>query len=122
MKRSRIWCVLTGALLSLVTPSLVRADSAYQVGPEDVLKIRVARHEEMGAEAVVLQDGQVMLPVVGTLSVTGLTVEQIRDLVAQGLRKKLVSPDVSVDVIRPRPQRIFVSGAVKGSQWMDWKQ
>ena len=47
--------------------------------------------------------------------------DQVRDLVVQGLRKKLVHPDVSVDVVRPRPQRIFVSGAVKGSQWMDWK-
>jgi len=122
MKRSRIRCVLAGALLSLITPSLGKADGSYKVGPEDVLKIRVARHEEMGMEAVVLQDGQVMLPVIGTLSVNGLTTEEIRELVVQGLRKRLVHPDVSVDVVRPRPQRIFVSGAVKGSQWIDWKQ
>jgi polysaccharide export outer membrane protein len=122
MKRSRRRCVLAGALLSLITPSLGKADSSYKVGPEDVLKIRVARHEEMGTEAVILQDGRVMLPVIGQLSVNGLTVEAIRDLVVQGLRKRLVHPDVSVDVVRPRPQRIFVSGAVKGSQWMDWKQ
>src|SRR5947207_6280422 len=122
MKRSRVRCAFAGVLFSLLTPSLLHAESVYRVGPEDVLKIRVARHEEMGTEAVVLPDGRVMLPVVGTLSVTGLTVEQIRDLVVQGLRKKLVHPDVSVDVVRPRPQRIFVSGAVKGSQWMDWKQ
>jgi len=122
MKRSRIRRAFAGVLFSLLTPSLLHAESAYRVGPEDVLKIRVARHEEMGTEAVVLQDGQVMLPVVGTLAVAGLTVEQVRDLVVQGLRKKLVHPDVSVDVVRPRPQRIFVSGAVKGSQWMDWKQ
>jgi polysaccharide export outer membrane protein len=122
MKRSRTRCAFAGVLLSLLTPSLLHAESSYRVGPEDVLKIRVARHEEMGTEAVVLQDGRVMLPVVGTLSVTGLTVEEIRDLVVQGLQKKLVHPDVSVDVVRPRPQRIFVSGAVKGSQWMDWKE
>lgn len=137
MKRSRIRCVLAGALLTLITPSLGRADSAslgkadnppaekagksYRVGPEDVLKIRVARHEELGTEAVIPQDGRVMLPVVGTLSVTGLSTEEIRDLVVQGLRKKLVHPDVSVDVIRPRLQRIYVSGAVKAPQILDWK-
>jgi polysaccharide export outer membrane protein len=122
MKRSRIRCAFAGVLLSLLTPSFLHADSPYRVGPEDVLKVRVARHEEMGGEVVVLQDGRVMLPVVGTVPVIGLTVEQIRDLVVQGLRKKLVNPEVSIDVIKPRPQRIFVSGAVKLSQWMDWKE
>jgi len=100
----------------------VCADGTYRVGPEDVLKVRVARHEEMGGEVVVLQDGRVMLPVVGELSVTGLTVEQMRDQVVQGLRKKLVSPEVSVEVLHPRPQRIFISGAVKVSQWLDLKE
>jgi polysaccharide export outer membrane protein len=112
---------LTSALISLLSPALLRADGAYRVGPEDVLKVQVARHEEMGGEVVVLPDGRVMLPVVGQLSVVGLTVEQIRDQVAQGLRKKLVSPEVSVSVVRPRPQRIFVSGAVKTPQPLDLK-
>ena len=33
------------------------------------------------------------------------TVEQIRDQIAQGLRKRLVSPEVSVAVEHPRPLR-----------------
>jgi polysaccharide export outer membrane protein len=122
MKRSRIRCAFAGVLLSLLTPSVLFADSAYHVGPEDKLRVRVARHEEMGDEVEVLQDGRVTLPVVGTLSVSGLTVEQIRDLVVQGLRKKLVNPEVSIEVTRPRLQRIFVSGAVKMPQILDWKE
>src|SRR6266852_6669186 len=122
MKRSCVHCAGMSALIFLLIPALLRADGAYRVGPEDVLKVRVARHEELSGEVVVLQDGRVMLPVVGALLVTGLTVEQIRDQVAQGLRQKLVSPEVSVEVLRPRPQRIFVSGAVKASQWLDLKE
>ena len=120
MKVSRIH----GAFFSLclLAPSLLHAEPTYRVGPEDVLRVRVARHEELGSEVEVLQDGRVMLPIVGTLTVAGLTVEQVRDQVAQGLRKKLVSPEVSVEILRPRPQRIFVSGAVKSSQWLDLKQ
>src|SRR5438874_6361642 len=121
MKRSRIRCAFAGVLLSLLTPSFLHADSPYRVGPEDVLKVRVARHEELGGEVVVLQDGRVTLPVVGTLSVTGLTVEQIGDQIARGLRKKLVSPQVTVEVLRPRPQRIYVSGQVKMPQPLDLK-
>ncbi len=121
MKRSFCHCAVAGALLTLLAPSGLRAESSYRVGPEDQLKIRVARHEELGGEVVVLQDGRVTLPVVGTLTVTGLTVEQIRDQIVQGLRKRLVSPDVTVEVEHPRPQRVFVSGAVKSSQWLDLK-
>src|SRR5947208_969289 len=122
MKRSCVRCAWLSALPSLLAPSLACAEGTYRVAPEDVLKVRVARHEEMGGEVVVLPDGQVMLPVVGGLSVTGLTVEQIRDQVVQGLRKKLVSPEVSVEVLHPRPQRIFISGAVKAPQWLDLKE
>jgi len=122
MKRSCVHGAVMSALLSLLAPSLACAEGTYRVAPEDVLKVRVARHEEMGGEVVVLPDGQVMLPVVGGLSVTGLTVEQIRDQVVQGLRKKLVSPEVSVEVLHPRPQRIFISGAVKAPQWLDLKE
>ena len=52
----------------------------------------------------------------GTLTVTGLTVQQIREQVVKGLRKKLVTPEVAVEVLRPRPRRVFISGAVKASQ------
>ena len=63
-----------------------------------------------------LQDGRVVLPVVGTLMVTGLTVEQIREQVVKGLRKKLVTPRWRSMSPGPRPRRIFVSGAVKASR------
>src|SRR6478735_4690897 len=139
MKRSRILCACTGALLSLLAPSFAAAliedapaaspptgaapsagtapvETTYQVGPEDVLRVRVARHEDLGGEVVVLQDGRIVLPVVGNLTVIGLTVDQIREQVTRGLRKKLVNPEVSVEVIRPRPRRVFISGLVKAPQ------
>jgi polysaccharide export outer membrane protein len=136
MKRSRILCACTGALLTLILPTFAEppeantpgeaetaaAEAPYQVGPEDVLRVRVARHEEMGAEqVVVLQDGSVVLPVVGSLNVAGLTVQQIRTQVVQGLRKKLINPEVSVEVVRPRPRRVYVSGAVKTAQTLDMR-
>src|SRR5262249_43931378 len=133
MKPGRILCAGTGAflMLSLLPAAPARSEAAaappptaapYRIGPEDVLRVRVARHEEMGGEVVVLPDGQVVLPVIGALSVSGLTVEQVRGLVTQGLRKKLVSPEVAVEVARPRPQRIFVSGLVKAAQPLDMKE
>lgn len=136
MKRSRRISACTGALLSLLSPLAAwsaetgspvgeeapKTTAPYRVGPEDVLRVRVARHEALGGEVVVLQDGRVVLPVVGSLTVMGLTVEEIRAQVVKGLRKKLVNPEVSVEVAQPRPQRVFVSGAVKASQALDLKE
>jgi polysaccharide export outer membrane protein len=133
MKASCVLRARMGALLMLLAPLPVAparaeeppaspATTPYRIGAEDVLRVRVARHEDLGGEVVVLQDGRVVLPVVGALSVSGLTVEQVRELVTQGLRKKLVSPEVAVEVVRPRPQRIFVSGLVKASQPLDLKE
>ena len=80
MTSSRMLCAGVGALLSLLSSPLMAgvpdpggSDSLrfpapalnqqhYRVGPEDVLRVRVARHEELGGEVVVLQDGRVVLP------------------------------------------------------------
>jgi polysaccharide biosynthesis/export protein len=85
----------------------------YRLGPEDVLTIRVARHEEMGGDVTVLTDGTIMVPRVGLLQVSGRTPAEVRDLIVAGLKKTLVEPDVSVVIRTPRPQRVFVSGAVR---------
>lgn len=85
----------------------------YRLGPEDVLTIRVARHEEMGGDVTVLSDGSIMVPRVGQLQVTHRTAAEVRELIVAGLKTTLVDPDVSVVIRAQRPQRIYVSGAVR---------
>jgi len=85
----------------------------YRLGPEDVLQIRVARHDELGAEVTVLNDGTVMLPRVGEVQVLGRTPREVQALIVAGLRKTLVDPQVSVVVRTPRPRRVFLSGSVR---------
>jgi len=94
-------------------PRAPSASDEYRLGPEDVLAIRVARHEEMGAELVVLTDGTITVPRVGQLQVTNRTATEVRDLIVTGLRETLVDPDVTVVVRGQRPQRVYVSGAVR---------
>jgi protein involved in polysaccharide export with SLBB domain len=85
----------------------------YRLGPEDVLLIRVARHEEMGAEVSVLNDGRIMLPRIGELHVAERTPREVQELIVAGLKRTLVDPEVSVLVKIPRPRRIYVSGIVR---------
>jgi polysaccharide export outer membrane protein len=88
-------------------------DAAYRLGPEDMLSIRVARHDEMSAEVTVLNDGTIMMPRVGQVQVANRTALEVRDLIVAGLKKTLLDPDVAVVIRTPRPQRVYVSGAVR---------
>jgi len=110
--------VLLGALLCaavLITicgTVCTAADSEYVLGPEDVIQIKVARHPELDTDAVVLPDGTVDVPRAGRVSVKGLTVSQAREAIVQALSKVFVSPQVSVNVKVPRPNRVYVIGQV----------
>jgi polysaccharide export outer membrane protein len=71
----------------------------YTVGPGDSIKMRVFEENRLNGTYVVSQDGRVDLPWVGKISVTGLSPDQIADLVesryADGY---LVSPQIVVEV------------------------
>jgi polysaccharide export outer membrane protein len=56
--------------------------------------------------------GEIRLPVVGRLRVSGLTTEQVEVEIAKRLKTYLLHPDVSVSVAEFRSARVSVVGAV----------
>ncbi len=86
----------------------------YRIGPEDLLEITVFEVEELNQTVRVSFQGNISLPLLGTLRVKDLTAgeleREIRDLLAQ---KYLQDPHVSVFVKEYRSQRISVIGAVE---------
>jgi protein involved in polysaccharide export with SLBB domain len=95
---------------SAPTPSTAR----YVVGPDDTLNITVSKHPDFSAANVLVpQNGLISLPVVGTLRVTGKTLEQIDQEITQGLKKRLRTPEVTVSLSKPRPRPVYILGQVK---------
>jgi len=86
----------------------------YRIGPEDLLEITVFEDDKLNKTVRVSSQGNVTLPLIGTLRVKGLTAneleKEIRELLAE---KYLQNPNVSVFIKEYRNQRIAVMGAVE---------
>ncbi|RYG75123.1 hypothetical protein EON80_01685 [bacterium] len=97
---------------SLLAPRAAWSQEAT-LGPDDVIAVQVANHPEMSApEIMVGGNGKIALPLVGDLTVTGLTLAQTKTSITQALRKQLRNPMVTVALVRGRARQVIVLGSV----------
>jgi len=86
----------------------------YKIGPDDLLEISVFDVEKLNKTVRVSSQGNISLPLIGTLRVKGLTANELEKEIRQLLAEKyLQDPQVSVFVKEYRSQRISVIGAVE---------
>ena len=98
------------ALTSTGTPG----NTAYKIGPQDVLDIAVYKAPELGRSVQVADTGTVNLPLLGEVPAAGKTTRQLEhDLASKLGAKYLQSPQVAVQVKEYNSQRVTVEGAVK---------
>jgi polysaccharide export outer membrane protein len=106
----RITALLIGAGLVLSGPAW---SQDYVLGPRDVLNITVYDHKDLETKVRISEDGKITFPLLGQLSVSGLTVQQlerkITSLLANGY---IVDPHVGVFVEEFRVV-VYVTGEVK---------
>jgi polysaccharide export outer membrane protein len=89
------------------------APSAYVLGPEDQIVIRVLEAEEVSEKPVRVEaSGYIPLPMIGRVLAAGLTVEELEKSIAKKLEAYLLTPQVSVSVLEFRSQPVSVIGEV----------
>lgn len=88
--------------------------AGYKVGPGDVLRINVWKHEELSQQAVTVRpDGGLSLPLVGEVPASGRTVEEIATTISSRLDKYYQDrPPVTVQLSEVRSYKIYVVGEV----------
>ena len=84
----------------------------YVIGPEDVLGIVFWREAEISGDVTVRPDGRITVPVIGELTATGLTPEQLRREIQTQATKYINDPNVTVVVRTINSRKIFVTGRV----------
>lgn len=84
----------------------------YLLGSGDQISIQVRRFSDLSFAGSISPEGLVVLPLIGTVNLRGLTVEQAKQLVYDRLNKFIKNPDIVVSLIVQRPVTVTVTGQV----------
>src|SRR5262245_2321535 len=117
MKVTRLPQVLLIAWIVGAAPHVLaqdrQRDASYVLGPDDQILIRGADLEDINDKQIIIgTSGNINLPLVGRLHVTGLTVEQLEATLTERLKAFIIEPQVSVQVTEFRSQPVSVIGNV----------
>ena len=95
------------------------SSSDYQIGPEDLLEITLFNIPEADGKVTprtvtvrVSQQGQVSLPVLGEISVKGLTVSGLEQRLRTAYDRYIYNPQIGV-LVKEFRQRVSIIGAVQ---------
>ncbi len=104
------------ALLSFASPvSFAASDSVvdqYQLQPGDVLMVSVWKEENLNSEVIVRPDGRISFPLVGEAQASGNSVEALRKVITEQLKKYIPDPVVTVSVRQLLGNKVYVIGKV----------
>jgi len=78
------------------SPKAPANEAEYRIIPGDVLQITVWKEEELNQEVLVLNDGTINFPLIGTIEAAGKTAAELQDTIKNKLGKLI--PDASVTV------------------------
>lgn len=85
----------------------------YRIGPNDVLAVAVLHAQELSVSVRVSPQGDISLPLLGTVRAGGLTPAELEQLLEQKLAEKYIkNPDVTIQLTELQSQPVSVVGAV----------
>ncbi len=115
---ARMAVVSPGAMQpAAMAPQPIQAptDAALEsVGTGDLLRINVFRNPDLATEARVTEQGTIAFPLIGDVTVKGLTAQQVGNKIADKLRsgKFVVNPEVTVSLAQVNSRQVSVLGNV----------
>lgn len=96
-----------------VRKDLIIPSRPYVIGPSDQLSIDVFGIDELSKNVTVDLTGQIALPLIGSLKVSGMTTDELTAELAVKFRSAHVrNPQVTVNIVTAASQVITVDGSV----------
>ena len=84
----------------------------YVIGAEDVIFIKVWRDADVSGQFLVRPDGRISVPLIGDVTATGHTPEQLEKDIADRLAKFIKDPQVNVGILSVGSKKYFILGEV----------
>lgn len=85
---------------------------SYKIGPGDILNISVWKEEGMQKQVVVKPDGGITFPLAGDIIASGLSTQELTDVIKGKLKRFIPNPVVTVSVHQSISNKIYVVGKV----------
>jgi polysaccharide export outer membrane protein len=106
--------VSLGLLLSLSGFAQEKISAEFKIGPKDLLEISVFGVQDLNRTVRVSEDGMITLPLIGEVSVEGLTKTEIEKKLSQLLEEKYVqNPQLTVFIREYQSKKVSIIGAVR---------
>jgi polysaccharide export outer membrane protein len=106
--RTGAFCM--GAVCLIFVMCLTAMAGGYVIGDEDVLQISVWGNQELSVTVPVRPDGKISVPLLGDVQATGVTPQELKIKLEQGLSKFVKAPVVSIMVTAINSFKVYVFG------------
>ena len=112
-----VCCVFAGPGLAEETTSVgtnpAGTDLAsYRLHPGDVITVSVWKETDLQSEVLIRPDGGFSFPLAGEVEASGKTIEEIRSILTERLKRFIPTPVVTVAVKQIVGNRVYVVGRV----------
>lgn len=100
--------------VSTLTGRLTYQTKRYRLGAGDTLKLEVLGEPDYTQDNILINpDGYTSILGVGEIDMGGRTVSEVQQEITAILERTLVSPQVSVSIVKTKPGMVYLSGAVQ---------
>ena len=85
----------------------------YILGEGDKLLISIVKEiDDFNVEVVINASGTIILPRLNRIYVSGLSIDELQQILEEEYKFYIKEPDINIQVIRYRPVKIFITGEV----------
>ena len=85
----------------------------YILGPGDIVEINFIGVNELSGSFSIMRDGNIQLPLLGTQSINGLTLDEARIKLVELYKNDLLLPQIDLNLRTSRPIRVSLVGEIQ---------
>jgi len=101
---------------------LPNSDKEYFISAGDVVNINVFPAEEFSREVTVQPDGNIELPLLGSIKAQGFRAEELQKVLAARFSKYVSGPTITLSVRKFSSSRVAVIGQINGPGYYEYRE